>query len=331
MSHRSEFDLIAQFFTHPSQRCDVALGVGDDCALLHPPAGSVLAVTVDTLVAGVHFPEDAYPADIGWKALAVNLSDLAAMGAKPAWITLALTLPVADPAWLAPFAQGLMALAKCHDVALVGGDTTRGPLAITIQALGFCPAGKALRRSGAQPGDGIYVTGTLGDGALGLAVHQGRMMVTDPSQRAYLLQRLHRPEPRLQAGQALRGIASAAIDISDGLVADLGHILQASGVGGGLYVSQLPRYLLTTSTLTESQWLNLILGGGDDYQLCFTVPSEKIDELNLVDLGITYHRIGTVEKELGLRWQGLPDSMIAEKLASGWEILRSAITGYQHF
>ncbi|MDX1594620.1 MAG: thiamine-phosphate kinase, partial [Gammaproteobacteria bacterium] len=227
----SEFELIARHFAGHDSHPGVLLGVGDDAALLLPPGpGEVLAVTVDALVSGVHFDPDVEPDSLGHKALAVNLSDLAAMGATPAWFTLALTLPGIDEAWVGRFARGLASLAEAHGVALVGGDTTRGPLAVTIQAAGHVPAGEALRRDGARPGDAVCVTGTLGDAALALRDPPGLAA----GERDTLRERLLRPTPRLAAGRALRGLAPAAIDLSDGLAADLGHVLVASGVGATL-------------------------------------------------------------------------------------------------
>ena len=227
-------------------RDDVRLGIGDDAALLAVPVGQLLAVSTDTLIAGVHFPQSAKGYDVGWKALAVNLSDLAAMGATPAWATLALTLPQADAVWVADFADGFAALAGEFKLALVGGDTTQGPLSITLTVHGFVPEGMALRRDGARAGDAVFVTGTLGDAAAGLccldknsAVAQ-RTLATASNMREALIARLHRPTPRVAQGLALRGHAQACIDVSDGLVADLGHICTASGVGADFDLELLP-------------------------------------------------------------------------------------------
>jgi thiamine-monophosphate kinase len=271
----SEFSLIEQYFQRrAASRADVSLGIGDDAALLSVPEGQELVVTVDTLVAGVHFPLDTAAADIGYKALAVNLSDLAAMGATPAWVTLALTLPAADPDWLQGFAAGFFALADHYQVQLVGGDTTHGPLAITVQAMGCVPRGQALRRDGARPGDLVLVTGTLGDAALAL-----RGLDDVPVE---LRQRLDRPAPRVAAGLALRGLASSAIDVSDGLLADLGHILAASGVGAELAVDRLPRsaeFVQRVGGPGQADWYRLPLSGGDDYELCLTLPPERLETL----------------------------------------------------
>jgi len=262
----SEFSLIERIRARAGARADVLLGIGDDAALLQVPQGHELVLSTDTLVSGVHFPEETAPADIGWKALAVNLSDLAAMGATPAWISLALTLPEPDIDWLDYFIDGLCELADEHGVALVGGDTTRGPLSITIAAHGFVPAGQALRRAGARVHDDVWATGTIGDAAGALVQWRAGGM-----QSAKLRYRLDRPTPRIAAGLALRGLASAAIDLSDGLAGDLGHVLRASGVGAELELGRLP----TSLTLAEhfrdddARW-QLQLAGGDDYELCFT-------------------------------------------------------------
>jgi thiamine-monophosphate kinase len=264
-----EFTLIDRIKARATSRDDVALGIGDDAALLRVPPGQLLAVSTDTLVAGRHFPDDTGAADIGWKALAVNLSDLAAMGAQPAWCTLALTLPDADADWLDAFLDGFLELAQLHDVALVGGDTTSGPLAITVTVHGLVPDDQALRRDGARVGDEVWVTGTLGDAAGGLRQWQARGLAS-----AKLRHRLDRPTPRVEAGIALRGLARAAIDISDGLAADLGHVLAASGVGAELELGRLP----TSVPLHEhfggdaERW-PLQLSGGDDYELCFVAPA----------------------------------------------------------
>ncbi len=273
-----EFGLIERYFTRASRRTDVVLGIGDDAALLQLPADQELAVTVDTLVAGVHFPQQATPAAIGHKALAVNLSDLAAMGAQPAWVMLALTLPQPDPAWLEGFAQGFFTLAESCAVELIGGDTTRGPLSITVQALGMVPAGAALRRDGARPGDLIFVTGTVGDAALGLTL-SGQTQGHDDPHQAFVLDRLHRPSPRIEAGLLLRGIASAAIDVSDGLTADLGHICARSGVGACLELARLPCSPALLALTTADARAPLALSGGDDYELCFTVSPARLAQL----------------------------------------------------
>ncbi|QQS53463.1 MAG: thiamine-phosphate kinase [Candidatus Competibacteraceae bacterium] len=301
----SEFSLIERYFAaHRFQRPDVALGIGDDCALLLPPADQQLATTVDTLVAGVHFFADADPEGVGHKALAVNLSDLAAMGATPAWATLALTLPQADEAWLAAFCRGLFTLADRYGVQLIGGDVTHGPvIVITIQAQGFVPPGLALRRDGAKPGDGLYVTGTPGDAGLALAAAFGKATIA-AGHEGYIRARLERPEPRIAEGLALRGIASAAIDVSDGLAQDLSHILERSQVGARLEVERLPLSpALVASLDRETATVVTALTGGDDYELCFAVPPERISQLegNVAEWNCRRTRIGVVTAEPGLR------------------------------
>ncbi|HHW78203.1 MAG TPA: thiamine-phosphate kinase [Xanthomonadaceae bacterium] len=300
----SEFSLIDRYLaTQGLSRSDVALGIGDDCALLLPPTGQHLVVTMDTLVADVHFFAATDPAGLGHKALAVNLSDLAAMGATPAWATLALTLPAADENWLGRFCRGLFALADRHGVQLVGGDTTHGPTTvITIQAHGFIPPGLALRRDGAKPGDGIYVTGTPGDAGLALAAACGKTTVV-AEYRDYIRRRLEWPEPRIAQGLALRGIASAAIDISDGLAQDLGHILERSRVGARLEVERLPLSPALAASLDRDAALMFALASGDDYELCFTVPPERTVQLEalVTDWDCCCTRIGVITAEPGLR------------------------------
>lgn len=295
----NEFDIIAQYFTQQSGlRPDVTLGSGDDCALLRIPPDHELAVSIDTLVVGVHFSAGDDPFNLGHKALAVNLSDLAAMGAEPAWITLALTLPKIDENWLTAFSKGFFTLAQHYNLQLVGGDLTRGPLSITIQAHGFIPSGMALRRSGANPGDVIYVTGTLGDA--GLALQCMHNNITAPPA---ILQRLNHPEPRIAAGLALRNIASSAIDISDGLAADLAHILDSSGVGAVLNVDSLPFSYTLKNSVKPKEAAQLALSSGDDYELCFTVPKEHEATLATAfdQLDCSYHAIGHIELQPGLR------------------------------
>lgn len=294
----AEFALIERIRARAATRGDVLLGIGDDGALLRVPEGQALVVSTDTLIAGRHFPRDTAPADVGWKSLAVNLSDLAAMGATPAWASLALSLPSADADWLEGFLDGFLELAQLHEVALVGGDTTRGELSITVTVHGFVPAEEALRRSGARVGDDVWTTGTLGDAAGAL-----RQWREDGLQSAKLRFRLDRPTPRIDAALALRRLATSAIDLSDGLVADLGHVLEASGVGAELDLGRLP----TSRTLAEHypdenlRW-NLQLGGGDDYELCFTAPpSEALaieQAMAACDTSATV--IGHIRRERGL-------------------------------
>jgi thiamine-monophosphate kinase len=251
----------------------VVLGIGDDAALLRQGSGELLAVTMDTLVEGVHFPAGTDSRDLGFKIVAVNLSDLAAMGAQPAWATLALTLPAVDSAWLQGFAGGMQCLARRHGLSLVGGDTTRGPLSITMQAAGRVNGEQVLRRDAARSGDRILVTGTLGDAALGLRLLQGRAQVDDAAHRRYLLKRFLRPSPRVAAGRLAAGKASSAIDISDGFVQDLGHMLKASGVGARVFLDRLPRSAALLANVPASQALSLALSGGEDYELCLSCPA----------------------------------------------------------
>jgi thiamine-monophosphate kinase len=307
-------------------RADVLLGIGDDCALLAPQAGEALAVTTDTLIAGRHFPEDAAAFDVGWKSLAVNLSDLAAMGAQPRWFTLALSLPEVNESWLQGFADGLRALATASSIALVGGDTTRGPLVITITALGTMPAPLAVRRSGARPGDAVCVTGTLGDAALGLRFWQERTVAKEgPGKGEFaadleqLYARLHRPQPRVGAGLLLREVAHAAIDLSDGLAGDLGHILDASGVGAEIRVDRLPASAAFERWHPQKDRLALQVANGDDYELCVCLPAERVAEVR-ARLDVPLTEIGRVTAEKGLRWYD----------ASGRQ-LDIDLTGYRHF
>ncbi|KAB7622758.1 thiamine-phosphate kinase [Alkalilimnicola sp. S0819] len=292
-----EFELIRQFFAGDAGD-DVLLGIGDDAALVRPRAD--LAMALDTLVAGVHFPLDAPPESIGHKALAVNLSDLAAMGARPAWFLLGLTLERADSTWLAAFSEGLRGLGRTHGVALVGGDVTRGPLTLSVQVSGEVPAEQALRRDGARPGDGIYVSGTLGDAALGLALWQSGQRRGEYAD--WLVERLHRPTPRVALGLRLRGLASACIDVSDGLYADLGHVLEASGVGARVELARLPLSKPLRALVPGAELWDTALCGGDDYELCFTVPPDREAALARVsaELSLPLSRIGEVRDEPGL-------------------------------
>lgn len=296
----AEFALIDRIRARTRGREDVVLGIGDDAALLQPRAGHWLAVTADTLNESVHFPPETPPADIGWKTLAVNLSDLAAMGATPAWGTLALSLPQAEAAWIDAFADGFFALADAHDWRLVGGDTTRGPLSLSVTAFGQVPHGQALRRDGAQIGDDVWVSGTLGDAAGALRLWQrGLLDVTRMAPESgleHLRQRLLRPTPRVALGIALRGIASAAVDVSDGLLADLGHITARSGVGVQLDAGALPISGALRSQFDASCARDCAQVGGDDYELCFTAPpraSAAVEDI-ATSLGIALTRVGTV-------------------------------------
>jgi thiamine-monophosphate kinase len=298
----NEFELIAQYFARqPVSRADVVLGIGDDAAVLQVPADQQLVMSTDMLVCGVHFPERTDPEAIGHKALAVNLSDLAAMGANPVWFTLNLSLPFADPAWLEGFCKGLFALARQYDVQLVGGDTTRGPLSVGVQICGFVPCGQALTRSGAKPGDRVYVTGVLGDAAIGLRFAQRKLAVPEEYQ-ANVLERLNRPQPRVAAGLGLRGLASACIDLSDGLAADLGRLLSASGVGARIDLRRLPLSPAYDCAFAQYGW-DLALAHGDDYELCFTIPSAREAAFRQASIrfGVSCAYIGDIETEPGLR------------------------------
>ena len=263
----SEFELIRRYFTHPARRA--VLGVGDDAALVRVGRGMELAISADMLVSGRHFFPDADPGRLGHKSLAVNLSDLAAMGAAPRWATLGIALPRADARWIAAFARGFMRLARRHGVDLIGGDTTQGPLAICVQIMGEVPAGRALRRDGARAGDDIWVSGTLGDAALALAAARGELRFGQ-RERASLEARLDAPTPRVALGGALRGIARSAIDVSDGLIADLGHICERSGVAAEVWLDRVPRSPSMQKALPRPPALAALLAGGDDYELCFT-------------------------------------------------------------
>ncbi|MHB2112967.1 thiamine-phosphate kinase [Raoultella planticola] len=318
-----EFSLIARYFDRvKSIRLDVETGIGDDCALLNIPEKKTLAISTDTLVAGNHFLPDIDPADLAYKALAVNLSDLAAMGAEPAWLTLALTLPEADEAWLAAFSDSLFMQLNYYDMQLIGGDTTRGPLSMTLGIHGFVPPGRALKRSGAKPGDWIYVTGTPGDSAAGLAILQDRLVVESAADADYLLARHLRPMPRVLQGQALRDLASSAIDLSDGLISDLGHILKASGCGARIDLDAMPLSDALLRYAEREQALRWALSGGEDYELCFTVPELNRGALDVAigQLGARFTCIGQISAE-----------------ADGLQLMQSGkpvqldLQGYDHF
>ena len=288
----SEFSLIDRFFKRKLSSQSINLGIGDDCALLNVPQGYELAITTDTMVENVHFFADCAPYDLGYKLLAVNLSDLASMGAKPLAVTLALTLPKVDESWLTQFAAGFFALVEKHQVDLIGGDTTSGPLTLTVTAFGLVPFGQELRRSTAQSGDIICVTGTLGDAGLGLKINQG-YQCKNP---ATALKRFNQPDPQIAFGQALIGVANACIDISDGLAGDLGHILQQSQVGARIDWEALPLSQEVLAYIEETGDWAVPLNAGDDYELCFTVSPDQVDAISF-----PYTKIGVIEDELGLR------------------------------
>jgi len=314
-----EFDLIARHFTRPAP--GAVLGVGDDCALLAPTPGMELAVTSDMLLEGRHFSPQDGPAGVGHKSLAVNLSDLAAMGATPRWATLSIALPAADEAWLTAFSRGFFRIAEAHGIELVGGDTTRGALTIAITAIGEVPPGQALRRSGARAGDDVWVSGHLGAAALALAYRQGRLFM-EQIDAAKVLPALYLPTPRVALGIALRGIAHSAIDVSDGLLADLGHILEASAVGAELDFAAVPIPDVARAYLHEPVARDCVLAGGDDYELCFTAAPEQREAVLAAGVagGVSVTRIGTITQARGLVVRG----------ADG-QPLQIEKTGYDHF
>ncbi len=306
----AEFNLIKQFFTRPAQNKTTRLSVGDDCALLSVPDGYELAITTDTMVENVHFFADVLPEHLGYKLLAVNLSDLASMGAEPVAITLSLTMPKVDSIWLEGFAQGLFALAEKYQLDLIGGDTTAGPLTLSIQAMGLVPRNQALKRSTAKVGDLIYVTGRLGDAGLGLKIKQGY----EAQNKQQAMQRFNTPKPRIIEGKAIRSLANACIDISDGLAQDLGHILNKSAVGASLDYNQLPLSSAVIDYMQQTGDWQMPLITGDDYELCFT-----ISEQNAQHLEIACTRIGIIEEQRGLRLMRHGTS----------EIFKSS--GFEHF
>ncbi len=299
-----EFDLIAKHFTRATP--GAVLGVGDDCALLAPTPGMQLAVSSDMLLEGRHFSPQDSPAGIGHKSLAVNLSDLAAMGATPRWATLAIALPEENDAWLTAFARGFFRMADQHGIELVGGDTTRGALTISITVMGEVPPGQALRRDGTQAGDDVWVSGVIGSAALALAYRQGRLFM-EQIDAARVLPALYLPTPRVELGIALRGIATSAIDISDGLLGDLGHILErsqvgASPIGARLEFAALPTLPMVQDYLHEAVARDCLLAGGDDYELCFTAPADRRDAVAAAaqSVGVAVTRIGRITAESGL-------------------------------
>lgn len=309
----NEFDIVRQYLAGIGPDRGVRLGVGDDGAIVHVPERSELVVSTDTLVEDVHFPADMAAEDVGWRALAVNLSDVAAMGATPMWFTLALSLPELDQDWLRGFSAGMRAGAERYSVALVGGDLTRGPLTITMTMLATQAVGGGLLRSGARAGDGIYVSGSLGGAAAGLADY--------PSANDAFRGAFARPEPRIDLGRSLVGLASAAIDISDGLLADLGHICHASRCGGTIVLADVP-VAAGLKQQVPDRWADWVLAGGDDYELCFTVPPAGTAQLEDLAhrLSLPIARVGTIEADAGVRVEAAPE---------GWRA--SGETGYRHF
>ena len=315
----TEFELIRRFFT--PRTTHTVLAGGDDAALIAVTPGFELAVSTDMLIAGRHFFENAEAYGIGHKSLAVNLSDLAAMGARPGWATLSLALPQADADWLERFSLGFLELARAHDVDLIGGDTTRGPLAICVQIMGEVAAGKALRRSGARAGDDLWVSGTLGDAAIGLAHLHGHFELR-AHDRDHALKRLDLPQPRVALGQALLGVATGAIDISDGLVADVGHVAEASGVRAVIEWESVPLSSAVGSNRQHPVVQQCALAGGDDYELAFTAPSSARKVLGQLGakLGLALTRIGHVEAGDGV--------IVLDK---GGKALVLPETGFDHF
>lgn len=298
-----EFELIARHFMRPA--ANAVLGVGDDAALVDVTNGMDLAVSTDTMVSGTHFFPDVDPENLGHKALAVNLSDMAAMGAMPYWAMLAITVPSVDHDWLAAFAKGFFDLAAEFNVSLVGGDTTRGPLSFTVTIMGEVPMGAALRRSGAKAGNDIWVSGNLGDAALAVAHRHGQLVLTEADYREAVM-RLYEPTPRVALGQALRGLATAAIDISDGLLADVGHICRLSGVGATVDLNAIPISAIGARHFDSDAGRTAIVAGGDDYELCFTANANSRDSIaELTDvLGIPLTRIGQVRRGKGVSLLG---------------------------
>jgi thiamine-monophosphate kinase len=329
----AEFDLIERIRRRAGMRDDVVLGIGDDAALLQVPAGRQLVVAMDTLNSGVHFPVGTAAADIGWKALAVNLSDLAAMGAEPAWCALSLSLPDAGTGWVDGFLDGFSGLAGMHRVALVGGDTTRGPLSVCVTVHGFVEAGRALRRDGARVGDDVWVSGSLGDAAAALSIVTGgsapRASGKAPvapgdaaSAVAQLRRRLDRPVPRIALGRALAGLANAAIDVSDGLLADLAHIARASGVAACIEVDALPASTALRALFDDGPRRRFQAAGGDDYELCFTAAPGRREAVEAAACATATPatRIGRITEGEGV--------VVLDRAGAVWRPPRS---GWQHF
>jgi thiamine-monophosphate kinase len=314
-----EFDIIARYFTRPTSDRDVVLGVGDDAAVL--AIDGHVAVTVDTLVAGVHFPDGMAPHLLGYRLLAVNLSDLAAMGARPRWCTLALTLPSAEELWLDGFSRGLYELADRYGVALVGGNLSRGPLTLTMQLMGTVEPRNLLTRAGGHVGDDIYVTGTLGDSSAGIMLILERRTAPQGSAAAALKERFYRPVPRVGAGLGIGPLATAAIDISDGLLADLGHICKASGCGATIDVERVPLSAELLSLFPPQEALAHALGGGDDYELCFTAPPSRAEEIEAV-----LEAAGTPLRRIGQLVAG--QTVVCRR---GGEPFNPTVHGYRHF
>lgn len=322
----SEFDIIKNYFVIDSEpQTQVDLGIGDDAALVHLPESHNLVVTTDTIIPGVHIPENCSPEHIAIKALAVNLSDLAAMGANPRWFTLALTIPEENENWLKRFSKTLLQQAAFYNIALIGGDTVKGPLAINIQAMGQIPKNRALTRSNAEKGDLIYVTGTLGDAAFGLSLIKNEHQITNKKDKTYFINRLNCPEPRLGAGLSLRSTATAAIDISDGLISDLSHILDSSGqesdLGAIIQLENIPLSRQLKKYLGEIEAWEIALSGGDDYELCFTVneSNKEVMETSLSNAGVEFQQIGKITGKKGIEFH------------HGGAVINMNLSGYDHF
>ena len=317
----TEFELIERHFTRPAK--SVLLGVGDDCALLKVADGLALAISTDMLVEGTHFFAGADPRLLGHKALAVNLSDIAAMGADPRWVTLAIALPQADETWVAAFATGFFALADRFGVELIGGDTTRGPLTLSLTILGTSPPGLALRRDGARAGDDIWISGSTGDAALAVAHRRGEI-VLEGTALALCAQRLDAPEPRVALGRAIRAIATAAIDVSDGLVADLGHICERSRLGAELILAEVPRSAALGACADQARTRAALLAGGDDYELVFTAPPGDAGSIEAAAarVGVPVTRIGRMVAAAGGQVQ---------VLGPNGEVLSLEHPGFDHF
>ena len=317
----NEFEIIEYFFkqAHPASQGNLTLGIGDDAAIINVPEDTELVISMDTLVAGVHFFKNSSPEDIAYKSLAVNLSDMAAMGASPRWISLSLTLPDKDLDWLKKFSSSFNQLATDHSLVLIGGDLTMGPLSITVQIHGVTPKGKSLRRSGANVGDLIYVTGQLGAAAYALRYIEDSSLFPSPTDKE--IQRLNRPEARIKTGIELRKVATSCIDISDGLLADLGHILKAGNVGAEVKLSDIP-YSDSLQKLDKDISIELALTGGDDYELCFTlpdgIPETVINELESI---VPVHCVGTINKQ---------ESKLS-LIDDNGEPYEIKSTGYRHF
>ena len=314
----SEFDLIRRHFTRPTHHTDLA--VGDDAALLRARAGMQLAVSTDMLVAGTHFFADTDPEDLGWKTLAVNVSDLAAMGATPRWAFLALSLPGGDEAWIAAFARGFFACAEAQGVDLAGGDTTRGPLTLAVTIIGEVPQGEAITRAGGRAGDDLWVSGQPGMAALGLAELRGEASLSAAGATACIAA-LQRPQPRVALGLALRGVATAMLDVSDGLLGDLGHILECSATGAIIDIGALPLDTLLETGADEALVRRCLLGGGDDYELLFAAPAARRAEVDALSarLGLALHRIGELTAERDTLWLRERDGRLVPGTRSGYD------------